>query len=79
VRYSGVSLSIQIASVLAGAFAPLIATALLAKYHSWVPIAVYMAAMCAITFISVYLLKETHLVHLEDPPDHLGATSEAVA
>ena len=79
VRYSGVSLSIQIASVFAGAFAPLIATALLAKYHSWVPIAVYMAAMCAITFISVYLLKETHPVHLEDPPDQFGAIGEAVA
>jgi MFS family permease len=58
VRYSGVSLGIQIASVIGGAFAPLIATAL-ANRFGWISLAIYMAASCAVTLISVILLGET--------------------
>jgi len=59
VRYSGVSLGVQMGSVLGGAFAPLVATALLVRFASTTPIAIYMAAMCAVTFVSVLLLRET--------------------
>ena len=55
VRYSGVSLGIQIASVLGGGFAPLIATALAASY-GWPSVAVYMAVACAVSFVAVHLL-----------------------
>jgi MFS family permease len=67
VRYSGVSLGIQLGSVFGGAFAPLIATALFAAFASWTSIAIYMAIMCAITFVSVWLLTETHRVDIDEP------------
>ena len=56
VRYSGVSLGIQIGSVVGGAFAPLIATALLARFGS-MSIAIYMACACLLTFVSVWRLS----------------------
>jgi MFS family permease len=59
VRFSGVSLGIQIGSVLGGAFAPLVATALLARYGS-ISIALYMSAACLLTLFSLWMLKETH-------------------
>lgn len=67
VRYSGVSLGIQIGSVVGGAFAPLIATALLAEFGSSLAIGVYMAAACAITLVSVLLLTETHRSDIDAP------------
>jgi MFS family permease len=57
VRFSGVSLSVQVASVLAGAFAPLIAAALYGAYASTLPVAVLVAAWCVVTVISVAVLK----------------------
>ncbi|MBU1345391.1 MAG: MHS family MFS transporter [Alphaproteobacteria bacterium] len=56
VRYSGASLGYQIGSVVGGGFAPIIATALFARYQSSVSISIYLAAMCAISFVSVILL-----------------------
>jgi MFS family permease len=69
VRYSGASLGVQLGSVLGGAFAPLIATALLARFGSWIPLAVYMAATCVITFFSVFLLRETYQVDIDAAVD----------
>jgi MHS family shikimate/dehydroshikimate transporter-like MFS transporter len=59
VRYSGASLGYQLASVLAGGFSPLIAVALLSAYGTYVPIAIYMTALCLITIVSVVLATET--------------------
>ena len=56
IRYSGASLGYQVGAVIGGGFAPIIATALYAKYQSSLPIAVYLAAVCAISFLSVVLL-----------------------
>jgi MFS family permease len=56
VRYSGASLGYQIGSVIGGGFAPIIATALYAQYESSLPIAVYLAAVCAVSFLCVVLL-----------------------
>lgn len=58
VRYSGASLGYQIGAVVGGGFAPIVATALFAHYQSSLPIAVYLAAMCALSFISVLLLGD---------------------
>jgi MFS family permease len=58
VRYSGVSLGIQVGSLLGGAFAPMAATALLARYGS-MSIAWYMSICCVITLFSVWRIKET--------------------
>jgi hypothetical protein len=57
-RYSGASLGYQLASVIAGGPAPLIATALLAHYHSGYAIAWYILVCAAISFASVALLPD---------------------
>ena len=57
-RYSGASLGYQLASVIAGGPAPLIATALLARYHSSAPIAVYIIICAVISFVAVRLLPD---------------------
>jgi MFS family permease len=53
IRYSGASLGYQIGAVAGGGFAPIIATALYAKYQSSLPISIYLAAACAVSFFSV--------------------------
>jgi MFS family permease len=58
-RYSGVSLGYQVTSILAGSMAPIIASALLQQYNSWVPVAIYIMIACAITVVAVVTLKET--------------------
>jgi MFS family permease len=60
-RYSGASLGYQLASVIAGGPAPLIATALFAAYHSGYAIAVYIAACAAISLLATAFM-----------PDHTG-------
>ncbi|MNE07782.1 Inner membrane metabolite transport protein YhjE [compost metagenome] len=57
VRYSGASLGYQIGAVVGGGFAPIIATALFARYQSSLSISAYLAAMCAVSFVSVILLS----------------------
>ncbi|GAB2973988.1 MFS transporter [Saccharothrix stipae] len=59
VRYSGASIGYQLASIGAGAVAPLIATALLAAYDSSFPIVLYVLGMCVLTVIAVVVAKET--------------------
>lgn len=56
VRYSGASLGYQIGTLAGGGFAPIIATALFARYGSTTPISIYLAATCAISLVSVALL-----------------------
>jgi metabolite-proton symporter len=60
VRYSGVSLGYNLASIFAGALSPLIATGLMSAYkpETW-PIAVYMIILALITLVSVYFATET--------------------
>jgi MFS transporter, MHS family, shikimate and dehydroshikimate transport protein len=60
VRYSGVSLGYNLASIFAGALSPLIATGLMAAYKpdTW-PISVYMIGLALITIVSVYFATET--------------------
>jgi metabolite-proton symporter len=59
VRYSGASLSYQLASVLAGGLAPFIATYLLARWGT-TAVAAYMMGMSAVSVIAAYLAPETH-------------------
>jgi MFS family permease len=60
-RYSGSSLGYQLASVIAGGPAPLIATALFAAYHTTYAIAIYIAACAVVSLLSASLM-----------PDHTG-------
>ena len=65
-RYSGVSLGYQVTSIVAGSLAPIIATALLSAYGSYIPDAVYLAIAAAITLIAVISMRETKGVSLHE-------------
>jgi MFS family permease len=67
VRYSGASLGYQLASVFAGGFAPLVATALLAAggERPWL-VALYMTGMAIITVVATWFADETYKVELEE-------------
>jgi MFS family permease len=57
-RYSGASLGYQLASVIAGGPAPLIAAWLYATYHSGHAIAMYILACAVITLIATAMMKD---------------------
>jgi MFS family permease len=57
-RYSGAGLGYQLASVFAGGPAPLLATWLLHRYDSSLPIGIYIAACGVVTLIATALLPE---------------------
>jgi metabolite-proton symporter len=58
-RYSGASIGAQLSSVVAGAPAPLIATALLGAYHGSHQISLYVAASAVLTVVAVLAGRET--------------------
>ncbi|WP_404433762.1 MHS family MFS transporter [Microbacterium lacus] len=58
-RYSGVSLGYQVTSIVAGSLAPIIATALLSSFGSYIPVAIYLAIAAGITLIAVISMRET--------------------
>ncbi|MFG2282364.1 MFS transporter [Streptomyces asoensis] len=57
-RYSGMSVSYNVGGLLGGAVSPLVATSLLGRYHSWIPIACYMAAAGVIGLAASLFLRE---------------------
>jgi metabolite-proton symporter len=57
-RYSGSSLGYQLASVIAGGPAPIIATALFAHYQTGYAIAVYIAACAAISLVAAAFMPD---------------------
>jgi metabolite-proton symporter len=57
-RYSGASLGYQLASVIAGGPAPLIATALFAAYHTGYAIAIYIAACAVVSLVAAALMPD---------------------
>ena len=57
-RYSGASLGYQLASLIAGGPAPLIATALFAAYHAGYAIAIYIAACALVSLVSAALMPD---------------------
>jgi MFS family permease len=80
-RYSGVSLGYQVTSIVAGSLAPLIAVKLLDIYGSSVPVAIYLAAACAVTLVAVFYTRETRGIDLEslDEADRADLAREAEA
>jgi hypothetical protein len=57
-RYSGSSLGYQLASIIAGGPAPLIATALFAHYKTGYAIAIYIAACAVISLVAAALMPD---------------------
>jgi metabolite-proton symporter len=57
-RYSGASLGYQLASIIAGGPAPIIATALFAAYHTGYAVAVYIAFCAVVSLISTAMMPD---------------------
>jgi MFS family permease len=57
-RYSGTSVGYHLASIFAGGPAPFIATALFARFHSSLPIALYMVGCAVIGIVATALLTD---------------------
>ncbi|WP_020391204.1 MFS transporter [Kribbella catacumbae] len=66
VRYSGVSVGYQLASIFAGGLAPFIAVALLKAYDSGIAISVYVAVCSVISIIAVVSYGETRQRNLAE-------------
>ncbi|MFJ9085504.1 MFS transporter [Streptomyces sp. NPDC102384] len=64
IRYSGISLGYQVTSIVAGSLAPIIAVALLERFDSSVPIALYLAAASVVTLVAVVCARETRGISL---------------
>ena len=59
VRYTGISLGYQVGAALVGGPMPLIATALMARYHgSYVPVAVFIALCALVSLIAISFTKD---------------------
>lgn len=77
VRYSGIGIGYALGSILGGAFAALIAEALL-KETGWSgSIALYIMALCVISFIAATLVKETKGAPLGAVSDDVDAGAAA--
>ncbi|MFI7102238.1 MFS transporter [Streptomyces sp. NPDC050161] len=63
-RYTGSSLAYTLAGVIGGAVAPLLFTALLGAFGTWLPLALYLAATAVVTIVGVLLGREAD--HDED-------------
>ncbi|MGW2223926.1 MFS transporter [Streptomyces formicae] len=59
VRYSGASMGSQLASIVGGALAPIIAVELLKDYESALPVALYMSCAALVTAVTVRFARET--------------------
>ncbi|WP_326794276.1 MHS family MFS transporter [Streptomyces sp. NBC_01808] len=59
VRYSGASMGSQLASIVGGALAPIVAVELLKDFDSSVPVSIYLCAMVLITSVVVLFAGET--------------------
>lgn len=57
VRYTGISLGYQTGAALFGGTTPLIATALIAKFNSWLPAALYLMLLGVLALICLSLIK----------------------
>src|SRR6185437_86049 len=57
-RYTGASIGYQLASIIAGGPAPLIAAALFAPYRSWVAISVYISICAVISVVATALMRD---------------------
>jgi metabolite-proton symporter len=78
VRYSGASMGYQLAGVIGGALAPIIATALLTSFSSSLAVSVYSGAVLLVTIVCVAIAKETAKADI-DAVDDDNASSAAAA
>ncbi|MFJ9123600.1 MFS transporter [Streptomyces sp. NPDC102340] len=65
-RSTGSSLAYTLAGLIGGAIAPLLFTALLGSFNSWVPLAVYVAVTAAVTVTGLLLGRDAEAATDED-------------
>lgn len=65
-RYTGAGFTYQVASIIAGSIAPMVAAFLLSQAGHWWPIAIYLGVTIVISIIALLSLHETKGVQLED-------------
>jgi MFS family permease len=70
-RYSGASIGYQLASIIAGGPAPLVATWLFSIYKTGTAVATYMAICAAIAFVAVSLMKDYSGKDISQEYDHV--------
>jgi MFS family permease len=75
-RYSGASIGYQLASIIAGGPAPLVAAALLATYKSGTPVAIYVASCAAIGFLAALFMTEYSGQDISGEYAHVGGRGE---
>jgi MFS family permease len=75
-RYSGASVGYQLASIVAGGPAPLIAVALLAAYKSYVPIAIYMVVCAVISLVATLLMPDRSRMDISEEYDEAAREPE---
>lgn len=78
-RYSGVSISYQVTSIVAGSVAPILATTWLKTTGSWWPTAVYLLVAGAVTTVAVLSMRETRGISLRDVDARDRETAGAAA
>jgi MFS family permease len=66
-RYTGSSLAYTLAGVVGGALAPLLFTALLAGFGTWVPLAIYVGVTAVVSVIGVILAHDPDESEYEEP------------
>jgi MFS family permease len=76
-RYSGSSIGYQLASVIAGGPAPLVAQALFLQFHSGTPIAIYMSICAAIAFAAALGMTEYSQRAIHEEYAHVGGAKRA--
>ena len=71
-RYSGASIGYQLASIIAGGPAPLIAAWLLSVYRTGTPIAIYISVCALIGFVTTVFMTEYSGINISEEYSHVG-------
>ncbi|EKT83631.1 major facilitator transporter [Rhodococcus opacus M213] len=72
IRYTGISFGYTIGTLASSAPAPIVATYLLDRTGSYVAVALFMVAMCAISVVCVIAMRETYRQDLSDNDEAAG-------
>ncbi len=72
IRYTGISFGYTIGTLASSAPAPIVATYLLDRTGSYVAVALFMVAMCAISVVCVISMRETYRQDLSDNDEAAG-------
>ncbi|RAS35289.1 putative MFS family arabinose efflux permease [Paraburkholderia bryophila] len=67
VRFSGISIGIQFAAAIGGGLAPIVATALVTRFHSLQPVALYVGALAALAALCTRLMKNVPSAQTQTP------------